>query len=344
MLEIRAYTPADREHMLQLQRLLWNDDAAKNGAYLDWKYHDNPYLAHRHIALAWRGSQLVGMLGAFGASWDVAGRAPIVIPCLADAVLLPELRGTDLFRRMVDALLGWLRQEQLPWLVDFGNGEAAVALMLHGWASIGPWSVGTAARQRPITDDTWWSAQPIARGRRTGEAIVASRTVDANAVAAMAARARRSPTTLRHVRDAGYFAWWFANPLARYFFLCSCGGQPRGTLVAHHGLDRYDAPSPTTILDCEAESDALWLDLVELAVQRLPGTNVRLWLRDLPAERRDRIADVGLTARHPSGRLTRDHDLPNMLLTTTGAPPSIDLDVRLAESWDLRGICGRSWR
>jgi hypothetical protein len=48
----------------------------------------------------------------------------------------------------------------------------------------------------------------------------------------------------------------------------------------------------------------------------------------------------------PTGRLTADIDFPNLLVCPTGAPCSGPTLSRLSDVslWDLRAICGRSWR
>ena len=45
----------------ELQRHLWSPDPRLNASYLEWKYHQNPYILDPLIYLAFVGDKLVGM-------------------------------------------------------------------------------------------------------------------------------------------------------------------------------------------------------------------------------------------------------------------------------------------
>ncbi|WP_437742472.1 GNAT family N-acetyltransferase [Sorangium sp. So ce1504] len=346
---ITAYRPGDRDAVVHFQRLLWNGGPSLNAAYLDWKYGRNPYLDHRYLMLAWDGDELAGMVGAFGACWEANGGDRVVLPCLADAVVAPDQRGGPLFGRMLDELVARLRADGIPWLLDFGNGLAVPALLMQGWKAIGPWPLASARRGGRVVDARSWPDAEGGglQGSRSGVSIRASRAPHPPTIAALAAEVPLPDGVRRHVRDLEYITWWNQNPLARYFYLTAeAEGAPCGYLVGHRSLDPDDHPTPTTILDCEARSDEIWLDLLEMALTHLPGSTVLLWARDISPGRRHGLGSVGFEVKEPTGQVTRDWQLPSLILRSTGvldpSSPLAALDSPAA--WDLRAVCGRSWR
>jgi hypothetical protein len=350
---ITGYTPGDRRAVAYLQRLLWHGGPRHNTAYLEWKYRQNPYLDHRYIVLAWDGDELVGMIGAFGAYWEANSRDRMMLPCLADTVVATEHRGGPLFGRMLDELIDRLRADGVPWLLDFGDQPAGPAMLMQGWKAIGPWALAAARRERPIAERHSWTRRhrPRIRGSRSGIAILPTQTAHPSSLAAMAALVAQLPlgNGVRHVRDTQYLTWRYQNPLAHYFYLAAGLQELDGYLVAHCSRVDPDAqgrPTPTTIIDCEATSDEVWIDLLEVALSLLPGSVVLMWARDVSPGRLAGLGPVGFELDEPTGRLTRDVHLPNLLVHSMGilaeSSPFAKLDMPSA--WDLRAVCGRSWR
>ena len=351
--QITGYTPRDRRAIVHFQQLLWLGGPHLNAAYLDWKYHQNPYLDHRYLVLAWIGDELVGMVGAFGACWEVNGLHRLMLPCLSDTVVAPKHQGSPMFVCMLEDLIERLRADGVPWLLDFGDQPAGPAMLMRGWKALGPWAVAIARREGPVVGPQSW-ARPhhqCIRGSRSGAAIRATLTASPSSLAAMATLVAQLPSesSIRHVRDLEYLTWRYQNPLARYFYLIAGSQEMDGYLVAHRSLVDPDAkgrPTPTTILDCEASSDDVWMDLLEVALSLLPGSVVLMWARDISPTRLAGLEPIGFELDEPSGRLTRDWHLPNLLVRSTGvlaeSSPLARLDVPSA--WDLRAACGRSWR
>jgi hypothetical protein len=184
-------------------------------------------------------------------------------------------------------------------------------------------------------------------GLRSGRTIRSADPPDPAALAALIADLEPSLPRVRHVRDAAYLAWRLRNPLADYQVLVAEGDGLDGYLLGHRTrVDRADGPTPTTIMDCEARSDAVWADLVAAALHRLPGGEVLMWARDLPPARRALLTELGMAMRAPQGRLTTDMQLPNLMVRSVcaTAPQSAFAVLGRPEAWDLRSICGRSWR
>lgn len=349
---ITGYTPHDRRAVAHLQQLLWHAGPRRNATYLDWKYRQNPYLDHRYLVLAWSGDELVGMVGAFGALWEANGRDRMMLPCLSDTVIAPHHLGGPLFGRMLDELIERLHADGVPWLLDFGDQPAGPAMLMRGWKAIGPWAIAIAGRQWPATE-LWPPTphRPQFRGSRSGATIRAASTARPSSLTAMAGLVAELPTGtgVRHVRDTQYLTWRYRNPLARYFYLVVGSRELDGYLVAHRSQVDPDAkgrPTPTTIIDCEARSDGVWMDLLEMGLSLLPGPAVLMWARDIPSARRAQLGSVGFKLYEPTGQLTKDRHLPNLLVlsmaTVSKSSRFVTLDAPSA--WSLRAVCGRSWR
>lgn len=338
---------ADPHHdaLIRFQKLLWGDDLRRNAAYLDWKYRQNPYLDDRYLTLALDDAdRIVGMIGAFGAAWQDAHGQRTLIPCLADAVLSPEHRGGRLFNAMVEDLTGRMARDGLPWLLDFGNGQAAAALVLRGWRRIGPWAVVSAPQRSAPPPRVQWSDTAPHVGPRSGFTLTASDAVDPGAMAHTAQVHDDVGNRRRHVYDAEYLSWWHRNPMSRRFCLTAGSPELAGYLVAQRPIDSSDVHTETTILDCVADSDQLWFDLMEHAAAQLPGPRVVMWTRDVGPARTAALDGLGFEAQRPTGSVTRDWALPDMLITHTGAPGPVDTEIFDPAVWNLRAVCGRSWR
>ncbi|MEU1528549.1 GNAT family N-acetyltransferase [Streptomyces fagopyri] len=343
---ITKYTPDARDAVIEFQEMLWQGGPQGNAAYLEWKFADNPYLDDRYVTLAWEGQELVGMLGVFGSSWEVDGHGPVMLPCLADTVVAPAHRGGPLFGRMLDSLIGRLRADGVPWLLDFGDQPAGPAMLMNGWTAVGPWPVASAEREVALTTRGAWDDLEAVRGSRSGAVIrsVATSTADMPALASKLA----TDAGVRVVRDERYFRWRGGNPLARYFHLVAESQGTVGYLIAHRtSVDTDDGPTPTTIVECEAVDDDVWNDLVEAALATVPGKVVTMWVRDLSPSRVHGIESLGLSLTEPSGRLSQDIHLPKLVMRSTGVLDGRSSPLATLSSpsvWDMRGVSGRGWR
>ncbi|MEU7641434.1 GNAT family N-acetyltransferase [Streptomyces sp. NPDC039016] len=337
-------TARDRLEIADFQDSLWRGGTAANLAYMDWKYGANPYLDDRYVTLAREGGELVGMVGVFGACWEVAGER-FTLPCLTDTVVAPRYQGSPLFRILTDEVVARLRADGVPWLLDFGDQGAGPAMLMNGWRPIGPWGQAVLKRAKPLVADRPWHELAAVRGAGSGLVVRPLEAVDAEAMAGLVDRLPAG-TGLRPVRDAGYFRWRAANPLARYFHLVAGDDPIEGYLIGHRsGVDTDDGGTPTTIVDCEATSDAVFADLVTAAVEQLPGAEVLMWVRDLPAARIAALRARGAELDEPTGLFTRDMYLPNLVIRATGADvPGALSSIHGPDMWNLSGVSGRAWR
>lgn len=344
---LTSYAAEHRDAVANLQQLLWMGGPSGNASYLHWKYFRNPYVRTPYIVLAWDRGRLDGMIGAFGAAWEIPGAGREMLPCLSDTVVVPERRGTPLFRLMLDSLVERLAVDGVPWLLDFGDQPAGPAMLMRGWKAIGPWAIAQTdgrTTQRAANDPD--GTAPAVSGPRSGRLIAQPSSIDLDAVARLIAQSEDS-TRVRHVRDVEYLKWRLENPLAHYYYFTAFDQEMVGYLLAHRTrVDAVDGMTPTTIMDCEAVADDVWADLVAMALAALPGRDIVMWIRDLSPARIEITTELGMSIRQPTGRITLDAELPNLIIRQTGSAIRHAAIGRLdARSlWDLRSVCGRSWR
>ncbi|MDO0924963.1 GNAT family N-acetyltransferase [Streptomyces sp. TG1A-8] len=344
-------TPADHAEICALEENLWAGGPEGNQAYLEWKYHANPHLDDRYTVIARtppaEGGELIGVVGVFGSPWERDGQR-FTLPCLTDTIVTAEYRNSPLFHEMVDEVLSRLRRDGVPWLLDFGDQGTVPAMLIRGWRQVGVWGQSVVTRPPGTGHRGPWDELPVTRGPRSGLPVTAACRPD---LWAMTEVVREVPADgrVRVARDSTYFGWRASNPLAKYYYLVarSQEGGAEGYLVAHRsGVDSDEGPTPTTVVECEARTEEVYADLVQIAHESLPGTRVLMWTRDLAEAGAKVLADLGAEFVEPTGRPTRDRPLPSLLIRGTGAEPVAaglsDLD-RL-DVWDFRGVSGRGWR
>ncbi|MFD9389294.1 GNAT family N-acetyltransferase [Streptomyces sp. NPDC060000] len=343
---IGSYRAEDLADVVVFQDSLWFGGTEGNTRYFHWKYRDNPYLDHRYIVVARQRGEIVGMIGVFGSLWEHEGRT-YMLPCLTDTIVSLEHRGGPLFLAMTDEVAKRLEADGVPWLLDFGDQYATPAMIMAGWTQIGPWGQAVLMRETALfEEDSPWSRLPAARGARSGEVVRAVSAPDAEAMAGLVRRLPHS-SGIKVARNADYFRWRAANPLARYFHLEVGDDELRGFLIGHRAaVDTDDGHTPTTIVDCEATTDDIFADLAAFALEHLPGRELLMWTRDLSPERVGILRDLGTGFQEPALRFTDDLFLPNLVVRETGAGPCAPAPelMRTPDFWHVYGVSGRAWR
>jgi GNAT superfamily N-acetyltransferase len=294
---IVPYAPDHAAVVAGLQRHLWTPDPKLNAAYLDWKYHQNPYIREPLIYLAFVDEQLVGMRGVFGTRWEVGEPSEtFTLPYADDLVIDPAFRRGGVHGQLMRFALDDLERRGYRYLVNLSAGPVTQRTsVLMRWRNAG--SVNHVQRRsvRRTTMDAmagrlsklpfvWRFSETFQRlGGPEGDRVFERfdsrsrrrvRERDSDAIFAattpladeMALLVNRLPTDgrFRHVRDRPYFEWRFRNPLRSYRFLYAGGDRLAGYLVLQRALDRHDRVS---IVDWEAERASVLDALLTAAIE-----------------------------------------------------------------------------
>jgi len=363
--------PYSAEHkglVAELQRHLWSPDVRLNASYLEWKYHQNPYIREPLIYLAFVGDKLAGMRGAFGTRWEVGDPAEcFTLPYPDDLVIDPDYRGQGLHRAIMNFALRDLAGRGHRYVVNLSASyvttEASMNMQWRNAGRVKPLHrrtlrkavaafLGTGARHLPLL---WRWADNISalsgqtgdhlfdrldarfpapdQGRDTGS-LFGRRTPLIREMAQLVARLPRDGR-IRHVRDEAFFAWRFRNPLRDYRFVYSGGERLRGYIVLQRS--RGFSADRASIVDLEGESDQIRAELLSAAIEYGDFPELYLWqLGASPSSSQviERHGFKALDALHENSILVRSvwDDELNAAWMLGGRP----LDD--ANQWDLRMI------
>lgn len=367
--EIVRYEPAFRDQVAGLQRHLWGTDASINAAYLDWKYHQNPYLADPLICLAVDAGRVVGMRGMFGARWEIGTPAEhVVVPCADDFVIAPEHRNRGLVAQIMNATVDRVAAEGYRHAFSLSAGPVTMmASLATGWRGAGSMRAAqrkgvegllarASARLRTLPL-LWRYADPLARlqyrlkgpfahldheAQRAGGPLDAGVQVEPQPrVDAMADLVRRlgHDGRLRHVRDERYLAWRYRNPLYEYRFLFREADRLEGYLVLR--ADRRDPARGVNIVDWEATTPALREELLRAAANWGSFPDLTIWTATVPIDTLAAVSGAGFV---PIGTGSRTRSSHTILVCDTGRPrPAPDMLLagrRLLDpdTWDMRMV------
>jgi GNAT superfamily N-acetyltransferase len=367
--EIVRYEPAFRDQVAELQRHLWGNDVTINAAYLDWKYHQNPYLDDPLICLAVRAGRVVGMRGMFGARWEIGTPAEhVVVPCADDFVIAPEHRNRGLVAQIMNATIDRVAAAGYRYAFSLSAGPVTMmASLATGWRGAGSMRaaqrkgvdgllVRASARVRTLPL-LWRYADPLARlqyrlkrpfadldheaRRAPGPLDARVRVEPAARVDAMADLVRRlgHDGRIRHVRDQRYLAWRYRNPLYEYRFLFRGTDRLEGYLVLR--ADREDPARGINVVDWEATTPALREELLRAAVDWGNFPELTIWTATVPT---DTLAAVSRAGFVPMGVGSRTRSSHTILVRDTRRPrPASDMMLggrRLLDpaAWDMRMV------
>lgn len=367
--EIVRYEPAFRDQVAELQRHLWGNDVTINAAYLDWKYHQNPYLDGPLICLAVRAGRVVGMRGMFGARWEIGTPAEhVVVPCADDFLIAPEHRNRGLVAQIMNATIDRVAAAGYRYAFSLSAGPVTMmASLATGWRGAGSMRaaqrkgvdgllVRASARLRTLPL-LWRYADPLARlqyrlkrpfarldheARRAGGPLDAGVRVEpAPRVDAMAGLVRRlgHDGRIRHVRDECYLAWRYRNPLYEYRFLFREADRLEGYLVLR--ADRKDPARGVNIVDWEAITPALREELLRAAVNWGSFPELTIWTATVPTDTLAAVSGAGFVPIGTGSRTTSSHTI--LVCDTRRPRPGADMLLagrRLLDpdKWDMRMV------
>jgi len=292
-----AYRPEHAPLVAALQRHLWTPDIELNAAYLEWKYHQNPYIHEPLIYLACVDDHVVGMRGIFGTRWEVGEPSEsFTLPYADDLVIDPPFRRRGVHQQIMRFALDDLERRGYRYLINLSPGPVTQRTsVLMRWRNAGGvMHVQRCAMRRKLMDAladrasklpiVWRSSKTLhdLGGRMPANRLFdrfdsraprRARRQNSNAIFVqttplpeeMEALINRMPNDgrFRHVRDRTYFAWRFRNPLRSYRFLYAGGDRLEGYLVLQRALDGDDRVS---IVDWEAAHDSVLDELLTAAL------------------------------------------------------------------------------
>lgn len=330
--ELVSYQPGFRDRVLELQTQLWSPDVALNAAYLAWKYDQNPYLKSPLIRLAVRGKQVVGMMGMYGAAWQVGQPSSGFFgPCAGDLVVAPGHRNRGLAAEIIERTTEDLAESGYEYAFATSASSASQRLFGSlGWRSVGPFEVArwrlppstfrtrvrACVRRLPLLARSARGVKRLVSGLASPRSTVGRNpfgALDRNGArargrtsgqvsleqtprpAAMARLVERlgSDGRIRQVRDEAYFAWRFRNPLSRYRFLFSSDARLQGYLVLQTAL--HGADVGVYIVDWEAAEAQVRDDLLRAAIGWGRFAELTIWPATLPADAKILIGEAGFT-------------------------------------------------
>ena len=365
MYELIAYRPELKGQVARLQRFLWRGDEATNAAYLEWKYEGNPYFDAPLIHLVLHEGEAVAMRGVFGSCWEMGSRSErFCVPCADDLVIAPAHRNRRLLGRIMETLLADLAERGHRCAFSLSPGPVTLAGSLAGgWRPVGAvnevrrperqgpsWRAHVGQRMRSLPYLWRWATKladpPPGRApfRRLERAAVRSpgRAVwlaSGPRPEAMADLVRRlgHDGRLRHVRDAQYLAWRFANPQHEYRFLFAGDERLDGYLVLQSY--RLDEDRGVNIVDWEAATATAWSALLRAALDWGRFAELSAWTAALPETARGDLAAAGFVRADRGPLMRRGVTLLVRGVGERGDPIEPALGGRPipdAAGWDMR--------
>jgi GNAT superfamily N-acetyltransferase len=354
--EVVPYRPELLEPMIALYSEVFSRSTQECRAYLHWKYWRNPYLDEPLLFLAQDGTgSVVGMRGFYGASWQVGGRR-VVIPCADDFAIASAERNKGLMTVIMRTALDSLARRGFGYTMNASGGELTVLQSLAmGWKSLGPIEpVARMTRRERARRAIVRVARRTLLGRlvptrmryatgsfaeldrharnasaRTTRHVVVECSPRPEAMAQLVHSNSRD-ARIRHVRDADFFRWRFANPTREYRFLYVERDGALDGFIAVAGYRRSNLQF--NIVDIEARNDVVLAELLESACAwgRFPA--IGAWSASCSAATRTLLARHGFV---PSDRGLRARGMPCVLLKRIGSAESSDVD---GAAWDIRLI------
>ncbi len=355
--EITRYRPELAAEVCELQGHLWGPDVGLNRKYLEWKYHQNPYVAEPVITLARDEGRLVGMVGMYGACWEV-GTPPRAFlgPCAGDWVVAPTHRRRGLSTRLVAAALADLAARDVDHAFTMIWNEATFRIGLaSGWRSIGPLlplvrcdPAGLFARGARRARRLAGRHEHVYRSldRHLGRPSVGRVpvTVDAqprsDAMAELRERVRVDGR-IRQLPNPAYIDWRYRNPFSHYRFLYWHGRRLEGYLVLQTSARRRE--SEVRVLEWEATDSSVRAALLRTALDRGHFERVTIWSATLPTDAQEMLAASHFAPERRAGMASVE--LPTVhVRPTREAPP--ETAAGDAPAWTIAGmplLDRRSW-
>lgn len=369
--EIVPYDPALKEELVYFRHVNYETGFPESRDYLEWKYERNPYISEPLFYIARAEGHIVGMRGAYGTCWEHGGAGHTsILPCADDFVVAPEYRSTGVMTLIMRQALDDLARRGYDYVLNTSGGKITVMSSLAaGWKSAttaepmvrrssverfrhvvrmvvrkqrGIWRLARSSSANIVS-----SPEPFRRIDRMGRvpasggdaSIEAGREPRAEAMAELIAGLPYDGR-IRHVRDATYIRWRYANPARQYRFFYY---ERRGRLEGYLALARYvECQLPTLpfhVVDLEATDVVTREELLRCATG-MQIDELGAWAGGLSPQDRGLLARYGFV---PTDREMRKRGMPCILVKNLRGerPDSWVLgDTRMLDpkGWDMRLI------
>lgn len=358
--DVVPYEDRYRPQILRLRRTFRGISDAWNEEHFRWQQEENPWFEGHQIRLALHRGSVVGMRVLQAAEWE-AGAPPVRFraPCYVGTVIEEGHRTRGLMTRLTRAVEEDARSRGARFALNLNAGPVThMAALAEGWRSLGPFG----AVVRPSPSGGFRPSQRAVRLLRRalasllpapGVGVRIARRTRPDEMAELAAR-RSDPGRIRHVKDARWFRWRYADPSSRYLFVYF---ERDRRLVAYLAFHREAPPLPSgplDLVDWERSDEVDWSELLGVAARVADRRVLPLatWTAAFPQETAPLFAELGFAPRTLWGPLARRRPtflvgrLPDRgaVLQPRGDEPDPDAwsvggrpidDVR---GWDLRPV------
>jgi GNAT superfamily N-acetyltransferase len=308
--------------------------------YLEWKYLRNPYRTDPLIYVARdRDGHVVAMRGFYGARWSTPVGV-VDIPCADDFAVARAHRTTGVATALMRFALADLPSRGVSCVVNASGSRITVLQSLAmGWTSI----LAVDPLDRPVSRSALgeglayvgFKTRPLRRSLAAlDDAQGVTSTPDPDGLAALAT-SPLADGSVRHVRDAAFYRWRYANPQREYRFLLA---ESKGRLTGYLAIGRQ-RPRPDTlplyVADWAGESAAICSELLGRAVELCGSDTIRVWAASVSEEERSQLERLGF---EPAQHELRAQGMPCVLFRSSD-PDDADRTTTIERStWDVRLI------
>ncbi len=311
--EIVPYADRYRQDVLRLRSGFRAISDAWNEQHFRWQQEECPWFEAHQAALALYEGRVVGMRVLQPAEWE-AGTPAVRFkgPCYAGTVIEEGHRSKGLMSRLTRAVEEQARRGGARFALNLNAGPVThMGALAEGWRRLG--AFGPVIR--PAAIEGFDPGRRVLRGARRALAVVLpapgagvkiSGRLRPDEMAELAASGGNDGR-LRHVKDARWFRWRYADPSSRYLFVYF---ERERRLVGYMALHRAAPPlpgGPLNLVDWERSDRLDWSEMLRV-VTRVADRRVlpvTTWSAALPPDERERLPDLGFVPRPPSGALAR---------------------------------------